>query len=143
MSVTEREVPFELGEGGFPSLDEFNGVWNALADVDEFGLDRLISRIVKPLVDAYEQDGSRLDWTYAELGLLSERARSLIDLAEMVLRKARQLETIAGDVGEVIRCRGAADCSPTYGKLGGEYVPSREAMERWGLAKPKGGESAR
>jgi len=113
MSVTEREVPYEIGEGGFPSLDEFNGVWDALADVDEFGLDRLIGRIVEPLVEAYEQDGVLLDWTYAELGVLSERARSLVDLAEGVLRKARQLETIAGDVrrdDSVRRCsRGHAE----------------------------------
>lgn len=141
MSVTEREVPYEIGEGGFPSLDEFNGVWDALADVDEFGLDRLIGRIVEPLVEAYERDGAVLDWTYAELGVLSERARALVDLAEDVLRKTRQLETIAGDVGETIRCGGKVEAAPKYGKLGGEYVPSREAMERWGLVKPKGGAS--
>jgi len=140
MSVTTREVPYEVAkEGGFPSAEEFEGVWKALSDVREFGLTPLFHRIASPLVDIYEGEGDdrRVSFTYADLGLLVSKADALIEWAEYALREAKALKEIARDIGEILDIGGVMEHAPRFGKHGGEYTPSRAALERWGLVEAK------
>jgi hypothetical protein len=143
MSVTTREVPYEVPtKGGFPTREEFEGVWRALADVREFGLEPLLRRIAVPLVDAYESTfEATVPFTYEDLGILTAKADALIEWAELVSEHATNLRTIAHDVGNALEANGMVECPPAFGKFGGEYTPSAELLERWGLATQKGGES--
>lgn len=139
MSVTEREVPFEVArKGGFPTAEEFKGVDDALYHVQEYGLGPLLERIARPLVEAYEGEAdAKVDFTHADLGLLAAKARFLVESAEWALEGAKKLQAIAVDVGDAVEFDGNVDHDPKFSPGGQQYTPSREALERWGLAKPK------
>lgn len=137
MSVDTREVPYEVApEGGFPTPEEFEGVWSALADAAEFGLDPLLRRLVEPLVDAYEAENeARVDWSYENLGVLVAKAHHLEVICSDLVDKVESLWALVRDLGDVIDSGGRVEISPRFNKYGsGEYVPSNEALERWGLA---------
>jgi hypothetical protein len=140
MSVTEREVPYEVASksGGFPTKEEFDGVYAALLDVDEFGLRPLLSRIARPLAEAYESEHGKVEFTSADLGLLYAKAHLLARTAENVAELAKNLHAITEDVAEALELGGEVDHAPMFDASGwGKYEPSREALERWGLVKPK------
>jgi len=140
MSVIQREVPFEVaGEGGFPTAEEFESVWQALSDVLEFGIEHLLSRIAAPLVEAYEAENKvPLDVSYEHLGLLTAKGKFIVGTSEDLLKKAQQLTALAHDLVWVVESNGEMQSPPAFDKWGtGEYQPSQAALERWGFVKAK------
>lgn len=133
--ATEREVPFEVDrKGGFPTLEEFNGVVTALMDVDEFGVGRLLERVNGPIVDAYES-GEKIEVTYEQLGILTGKLKDLRDFSDMLVEHVARLETVVEQIADIIDDNGKVEESPRVGRYGHEYEPSKEALERWGLAR--------
>ena len=137
MSVQEREVPFEVShEGGFPTVDEFERVWVAIADALEFGVDRLFQRINVPIVEAYESEGQSSDgevpYSYENVGLLSARATGIVEIVHSLARSADNLKALTDDVGQIATERGRVEHAPQFCRYGSDYVPSPEALERWG-----------
>lgn len=128
--ATTREVPYAVApEGGFPSLEEFTGVWTALANVLEFGVDRLFVRINGPLVDSFESDGDlTVAYTYEDIGVLAARSAYMADVGEELTSAISQLQDLVTDIADAIGEGGRVASAPRFDRYGRvEY----EVAQRW------------
>ena len=135
MATTTDAPAFALdSKGGLPTGEEWGAIWSAIIDIDQEALDPAFRRVVRPLIEAYESEtGGRLDWTYEELGVYSARTDAIVEACEWLLARARKLQDLRETVGEVLWNGGSVEVAPPFDVHGGEYVPSREALERFGL----------
>lgn len=108
----------------FPTDDEFTAASKTILDAMEFEIDPLVERIAGPLVDAYESS-KRLEFTWADVGRLSAQAASVVDCAEMLLKEARKLQTVAADVAETVRI--GETFPPKLGRTGYPFVEADAA----------------
>ena len=116
----KRSAPGE----GFPTNDEFATASKAILDAMEFEIDPLVERIAGPLVDAYESS-KRIEFTWADVGRLTAQAASVVDCAEMLLKEARKLQTVAADVAETVRV--GETFPPKLGRTGYPFVEADAA----------------
>ena len=97
-------------------------------------IDSLYSAVTRRLIGSYETDTviEGVSWEY--VGRFSYETDELVDTLEMLLGRAKKLSELRGDLGRAAENDGRSPEPPERGEHYGEYVPSREAMERWGLA---------
>lgn len=119
--------------GGLPTDAELSSVSHVLMDVDEYGLHRLIQRVAEPYIEAYENN-AQADWSYEDVGRLATYIDLIVGNCELLLEKARTLDKFRQLYGEAVWNEGRLDATPPCSKNGGPYEPSKEALERWGLA---------
>ena len=122
-----------VSDEGFPSEEEFTRVWNAITDVDEFGLTRLFKPIAQQLIDLYEDVEGAQPVTYEQVGVLSAHADLILEASEWLIGKARQLQELREELGDAAWNQEKADAAPKFSPSGGEYMPSKEALKRWEL----------
>jgi hypothetical protein len=124
---------------GIPTADELEAVWKECSELNEHGLDGLIGRTSKVLVAAYEAppaEKAEIDFGFEQLGGWYFWSESIVETCELMLANARRIQELAKNLGETAFTGGAVDAQPPFDKHGiRPYVPSREALERWGLAE--------
>lgn len=130
MATTPLEVPFEVArEGGFPSDEEFDRVEAAIADAQEFGVDRLFSRLTLPLIEAFEAS-EPLKITVEDVGLFYIKAGNILQETKWLHEKAQKLWDVGQDLARTAET-GTGDVSgPTFGRFGGDYQHDLEAHEQ-------------
>ena len=137
MSATKSRLPVNeehpVSDEVFPSEDEFTRVWNAITDVDEFGVSNLFKPIAQQLIDLYEGVEGAEPVTYEQLGMLSAHADLIGEAAEWLIEKARKLQELRANLGEAAWNHGKVYGAPKFSPSGGDYMPSKEALKRWGL----------
>ena len=137
MSATKPQHPVNeehpVSDEVFPSEDEFRRVWNAIIDLEEFGVSNLFTPLAQRLIDLYEDVEGTPRITYEEVGVLSSYADSILESCEWLIATARKLQQLRKEFGEAAWNQGKVDGSPKFSASAGDYRPSKEALKRWGL----------
>lgn len=140
MSVTTSIPELIESKGGIATAAELDTAWTALAEVDESVLGRLLDRTSNVFVDAYESESSdvTIDVDHELVSSWLLWTENMVSTCEMLLEKARKLEKLTASICDAAHAGGKVEFAPPFGRYGREYEPTHDALERWGLVKPKG-----
>lgn len=120
-------------EGGLPTQEELLRIQTTLAELDEFGIDRLLDRLANAYVDAFEGEDDSLPVDFDYVGRYSSTLRWIEMSAERVAGALQKL-AVYRETSEMTAWEdGSVQESPPFGRTGGTYEISKEALERFGI----------
>jgi len=98
-------------EGGMPTDEELRATWAAIADVDEFRLSQIASRVLR-LVN--QDDGTEAQVTYEDIGQLLcwlDHMRSMLNAMSKTVGVLEELRPELDDIARngVVECVAAFD----------------------------------
>jgi hypothetical protein len=122
-------------EGEFPDVAAFERLERALWDVAEFGLELTRDGIARAFATRYEAEAGDgfPPITYEQAGVIAAHAAYLRETVGRLDAVVGDLEKLASDALDYATTAGRAEREPSVGDGGGQYRPSKDVAERWGL----------